>query len=60
MITFANLRTLIASAYTGGALKNSLWWQGVPHPANMTDMYLNGESPEYMVAACMAIQTIGA
>lgn len=59
MPPYAVLKKLIAMAYTGGALKNSLWWAGIKHPANVTHMYLEGESAEYIMAACFAIQQIG-
>ncbi len=59
MLAYAVLKKVIAMAYTGGALKNTLWWAGVKHPANVTQMYLAGESAEYIMAACFAIQQIG-
>lgn len=60
MITFKQLKKIIADAYTAGDMKRSLWWAGVSQPMNLTQMYLNGEPYDYIATACLTCDQIGA
>jgi hypothetical protein len=50
----------IRKAYTGRGLRHCLAWAGYATPDNLTCMYLRGESAEYILAACIACDTVGA
>jgi hypothetical protein len=50
----------IRKAYTGRGLRHCLAWAGYVTPDNLTSMYLRGESAEYILAACIACDTVGA
>ncbi|CAB5238462.1 hypothetical protein UFOVP164_41 [uncultured Caudovirales phage] len=50
----------IRKAYTGRGLRHALFWAGYATPDNLTNMYLRGESAEYILAACIACDTVGA
>lgn len=50
----------IRKAYTGRGLRHALVWAGYKTPATLTSMYLRGESAEYILAACIACDTVGA
>lgn len=54
-----NILRLIDQAYTGNGLKHSLAHLGLAMPANVTNMYLAGESAEYIMQACLSIAQIG-
>ena len=60
MHTFADMIHFISTAYTGGGLKYAIRWMGLQHPARVTDMYLGSESAEYIAAATLAVNQIGA
>ena len=49
----------IRDAYTGGAMKRSIRGLGLEYPARITSMYLDGEAPEYMAAAVIAVNQRG-
>lgn len=59
MFSFKLVCKFIAQAYTGGGIKFILAAAGLRAPADVTGMYLRGEQPEYIVAACLAIDQIG-
>ncbi len=46
---------LIRDAYTAGEIKRVLRSLGLKFPFRITDMYLNGEPPEYMAAAVVVL-----
>lgn len=50
----------IRTAYTGCGLRHALHWAGYKEPARLARMYLSGESAEYILAACIACDTVGA
>ena len=50
----------IRKAYTGRGLRHCLAWAGYKTPETLTSMYLRGESAEYILAACIACDTVGA
>jgi hypothetical protein len=57
---FAWTLSAIRKAYTGRGLRHCLAWAGYSTPDNLTCMYLRGESAEYILAACIACDTVGA
>lgn len=59
MFKFTAARKFIANSYTGRGLKMGLDYMGLTAPADVTGMYLRGEQPEYILAACLAIDQIG-
>lgn len=59
--SYRTLHHFIQHAYTGRHLKQRLVVAGIPKmPANITDMKLSGEAPEYILAACLAVSSVGA
>jgi cysteinyl-tRNA synthetase len=50
----------IRDAYTGAGLRHALHWAGYKTPARLSSMYLRGEPAEYILAACIACDTVGA
>jgi hypothetical protein len=60
MHTFANMIHFISTAYTGGGLKSIIRYMGLQHPDRVTDMYLRGEPANYIAAATLAVNQIGA
>ena len=59
MPTYQTIISRISQSYTGRSLKYCLRALGLPVPADATGMYLNGESPEYICAASLAIAQRG-
>lgn len=59
MYSFIVVEKFIAQAYTGGAVKCILAAAKLTAPADVTGMYLRGEQPAYIQAACLAIDQIG-
>jgi hypothetical protein len=57
---FAWTLSAIRKAYTGRGLRHCLAWAGYTVPAEITYMYLKGEPAEYILAACIACETVGA
>ena len=57
---FTYTLSAIRKAYTGRGLRRCLAWAGYTTPDNLTSMYLNGEPAEYILAACIACDTVGA
>lgn len=60
MFTFQDIIEHISMAHTGRALKGVVRLMKLKHPANVTMMYLNGEDPSYIAAACLAVDQVGA
>lgn len=59
MHSFLFMNRLIARSFTGRGLLGDIAWLGLRAPGNVVGMYLRGESPEYIVQACLACQQIG-
>lgn len=59
MVKFNLMAQLVKQAFNGRAIKRALVNMGLPVPAIVTDMYLSGESGEYIIAASLAIAQIG-
>jgi hypothetical protein len=59
MYSFTTAVQYIAQALTGRSLKRELALQGLVAPLAVTDMYLRGESPEYILAAALACTQVG-
>jgi hypothetical protein len=59
MQSFKTITRIIAGSYTGRSMKSWIRSMGMPHPERVTDMYLRGEHPEYIMRASLAIMQIG-
>ena len=55
MRTFATITKYAKQAYTGRSLRQVIEFCGLRAPAQITRMYTNGESLEYITAASLAV-----
>ena len=58
--SFKSMLTILDKSYTGRGMKSYIAFLGLKHPAQSTDMYIRGESKEYILAACLAVMSTGA
>lgn len=50
----------IGKVQTGARMKRAVEAMGLRYPAGLTWMYLNGEASEYLAAAVLAVNQVGA
>lgn len=60
MTTFRALTGYVADAWTAADLRRRLTHLGLDQPRHVRRMYLCGEHPDYIVAACLAVMQRGA
>lgn len=59
MVTFKTLIKAIGHSYTGRSMKGWIRAANLRAPAEVTMMYLSGESAEYIAAAVLVVNQIG-
>ena len=59
MISFNRLIKIIGHSYTAGSMKSWIRAAGLRAPANVTSMYLRGESAQYIAAAVLSVNQVG-
>jgi len=60
MLSFKALTKIISQAYTGGALRSTMWQLGFGRRDTYAKMYLKGEHPEYIARAALVLMETGA
>jgi hypothetical protein len=59
MVTFKGLIKVIDMSLNGGSMKAWIRACGLRHPAQVTHMYLSGESADYIAAAVLVVNQVG-